>query len=53
MFTKETENALNDMIQLLCTEIRESIEKRGGIGFVENLPDLLNSLSNLVKAALN
>lgn len=48
MFNNETEKALNDTIQLLCTEIRESIEKRGG-----SEPSLTDALANLVKATKN
>jgi hypothetical protein len=53
MLTTETVNHLESTINLVCDQIQEKIKKGGGVeGFI-TLPDLLNSLSNLVNASKN
>jgi hypothetical protein len=53
MLTTETVSNLESTIHLVCDQIQEKIKKGGGIEGFSNLPDLLNSLSNLVNASRN
>lgn len=51
MLENETFDNLESTIQLVSNHIRDNIKKGGGIEYISNLPDLINSLANLVNAS--